>query len=79
MRLQFINGVFRGNKLYDIHKYTVFSYQIVIISDISYNNMVKKMTVYLCKPYSWLPGKLRNLAWDHGSRASDAQCMYTIT
>ena len=34
---------FPGNKLCGIHKYTVFFYHIVIISDANYHNMVKKV------------------------------------
>ena len=39
----------------------------------------KKNSVYLCIPYSLLPQKMWSLAWDHWSRAWDAQCMCTIS
>ena len=39
----------------------------------------KKNTVYLCIPYSLLPGEIWSLVWDHWFRAWDAQCMCTIT
>ena len=38
----------------------------------------KKNTVYLCIPYSLLPGEIWSLVWDHWFRAWDAQCMCTI-
>ena len=38
---------FPGNKLYGIHKYAVFFYHIVIISDINYHNMVKKYCILM--------------------------------
>ena len=66
--------IFPGNKLYGIHKYTVFVYHIVIVYVRSYHNMVKK---YCCEVLH--EKKKLSLAWDHWFRAWDAQCMCTIT
>ena len=69
---------FPGNKLYGMHKNKILLYYIVIVYVRNDHTMVKN-TLYLCIPYSLLPGKLWSLAWDHWSRASDAQCMCTIS
>ena len=61
---------------------TYTEYPLLEIRDLMQGFTVSQVTnnvVYVCIPHCWLPGKLWSLAWNHGSRALDDQCMCALT